>query len=63
MLIHFLSGFLNLLNAILSMLQPLKCYRTPSAIGRPYLALSRIQTQGGVLNRLVLNHLGSSTAR
>ena len=28
-----------------------------------YLALSRIHTQVGVLNRLVLNHLGSSTAR
>ena len=26
--------------------------------GRPYLALCRIQTQAGVLNRLVLNHLG-----
>ena len=41
------------LNAILSLLQPLDRYRTPSAIGSaigrphisPYLALSRIQTQ------------------
>ena len=62
-----LSGPLNRLNAILSLLQPLDRYRTPSvigsAIGRPYLALSRIQTQVGVLNRLVLNRLGDSTAR
>ena len=54
-----LSGPLNRLNAILSLLHPLDRYRTPSAIGnaigRPYLALSRIQTQVGVLNRLVLN--------
>ena len=28
-----LSGPLNRLNAILSLLQPLDCYRTPSAIG------------------------------
>ena len=34
-----------------------------SAIGRPYPALSRIHTQIGLLNCLVLNHLGSSTAR
>ena len=34
-----------------------------SAIGRPYLALSRIQTQVGVFNRLVLNRLGGSTVR
>ena len=58
---------INRLNAILSLLQPLDRYRTPfaigSAIGRPYLALSRIQTQVGVLNRLVLNRLGGSTAR
>ena len=50
-----LSGPLNRLNAILSLLQPLDRYRTHSAIGsaigRPYLALSRIQTQVGVLNR------------
>ena len=59
-----LSGPLNRLNAILSLLQPLDRYRTPSAIesaiGRP---LSRIQIQVGVLNRLVLNRLGGSTAR
>ena len=34
-----------------------------SAIGRPCLALSRIHTQLGVLNRLIHNHLGSSIAR
>ena len=49
----------NRLNAILSLLQPLGRYRTPSAIGspigRPYLALSRIHTEVGVLNCLVLN--------
>ena len=47
-------------NAILSLLHPLDCYWTPSAtgnaIGRPYLALSRICTQVGVLNLLALNH-------
>ena len=41
-----LTGPLNRLNAILSMLQSLDRYRTLSAIGsvigRPYLALSRI---------------------
>ena len=62
-----LSGPLNRLNAILSLLQPLDRYRTPSAIGsaigRPYLALSRFRAQVGVLNRLVLNRLGGSTAR
>ena len=62
-----LSGPLNRLNAILSLLHPLDRYRTPSAIGSaigsPYLALSRIQTQVGVLDRLVLNRLGGSTAR
>ena len=46
-----LSGPLNRLNAITSLLQPLDRYRTPSvigsAIGRPYLALSRIQNTGG----------------
>ena len=51
-----LSGPLDRLNAILSLLQPLDHYRTPSAtgraIGRPYLALSRIHMQVGVLNRL-----------
>ena len=30
-------------------------------LGGPYLALSRIQTQVGVLDRLVLNRLGGST--
>ena len=52
---ELLSGPLNRLNAILSLLQPLDRYRTPSAIvsaiGRPYLALSRIHTQVGVLPR------------
>ena len=53
-----LSGPLNRLNAIPSLLHPLDGYRTPSAIGsaigRPYLALSRFRAQLGVLNRLVL---------
>ena len=43
------SGPLNRLNAILSLLQPLDRYRAlsaiRSAIGRPYLALSRIHAQ------------------
>ena len=60
-------GPLNRLTAILSLLQPLDRYRAPSAIesaiGRPYLALSRIHAQAGALNRLVLNRLGGSTAR
>ena len=51
------------LNAILSLLQPLDRYRNLSAIrsviARPYLALSRIHAQVGVLNRLVLNRLGA----
>ena len=58
-----LSGPLNWLNAALSLLQPLDCCRTPSAIGSaiwgPCLALSRIHTQVGALNRLVLNRLGA----
>ena len=62
-----LSGPLDRLNAIPSLLQPLDRYRTPSAIGsaigRPYLALSRFRAQLGVLNRLVLNRLGGSTVR
>ena len=62
-----LSGPLNRLNAILSLLQSLDRYRTHSAIGnaigRPYLALSRIHAQVGFLNRLVLNRVGGSTAR
>ena len=49
-----LSGPLNRLNAILSLLQPLDRYRAPSAIGsaigRAYLALSRFRVQLGVLN-------------
>ena len=53
--------------AQLSLLHPLDRYRTPyaigNAIGRLYLALSRILAQVGVLNRLVLNHIGRSTAR
>ena len=62
-----LSGPLNRLNAILSLLQPLDRYRAPSAIGsaigRPYLALSRFHAQVGALNRLVLNRFRGSTAR
>ena len=62
-----LSGPLKRLNAILSLLQPLDHYRTPSAIGsaigRLYLALSRIHAQAEVLNCLVLSRLGGSTAR
>ena len=67
--VHFesLSGPLNRLNAILSLLQPLDSYRAPSAIGsaigRPYLALSRFHAQVGALNRLVLNRFRGSTAR
>ena len=61
------SGPLNRLNAILSLLHPLDRDRNPSAIGtaigRPYLALSRIKIKVGVLNRLVLNRLENSTAR
>ena len=60
------GGPLDRLNAILSLLQPLDRYRTPSAmgraIGRAYLALSRFRAQLGALNRLVLNRLGGSTA-
>ena len=67
MLYQVLSGPLNRLNAILSLLHPLDRYRKPSAIGsaigRPYLALSRIKMKVGVLNRLVLNRLECSTAR
>ena len=66
-LVDGLSGPLNRLNALLSLLHPLDRYRTPSAIGsaigRRYLALSRIQTQVGVLDGLVLNRLAGSTAR
>ena len=65
--VQVLSGPLNRLNAILSLLQPLDRYRAHSAIGsaigRAYLALSRIHAQVGVLSRLVLNRLGGSTAR
>ena len=61
-----LSGPLNRLNAIPSFLQPLDRDRAPSAIesaiGRPCLALSRIPTQVGVLDRLVLDRLGDSGA-
>ena len=59
-----LGGPLNRLKAIiiLSLLRS-TAIGTPSAIGRPYLALSRIQMQVGVLKLLVLNRLGSSTAR
>ena len=56
-----LSGPLNRLNAILSLLHPLNRKGTlsamGSAIGSPYLALSRIHTQVAVFNRLVPNRL------
>ena len=46
---------------------PLNLYRTHSAvgsaIGRPYPATSRMRAQVGVLGRLVLVRLESSTAR
>ena len=62
-----LSGPLNRLNAILSLLQPLDRYRATSAIGsairRRCLALSRVHDQVGALNRLVLNRFRGSTAR
>ena len=61
---RMLSGPLNQLNAILSLLQPLDRYRAPyaieSAIGMPYLTH---RTQVGVLNRLVLNRSAGSTVR
>ena len=61
---HTLSGPLNRLNAILSLLQPLDRDRAPSAIESAIGgALSRIHTQVGVLNRLVLNRLGGSTTQ
>ena len=67
LLLNKLSGPLNRLNAILSLFQPFDRYGTPSAIrnaiGRLYLALSRVHAQAGVLNRLVLNRLGGSTAQ
>ena len=67
LLLWELRGPRNRLNAIFSLLRPLDGSRTPSTIetanGRSYLALSRIHTQVGLLNRLALNHLGSSTAR
>ena len=60
-----LSGPLNRLNAIPSLLHRLDRYRSLSAIGsatgRRYLALSRIPPQVGVLSRLTLNYLVSST--
>ena len=62
-----LNGPLNELIVTLSLLQRLDHDRAASemgsAIGRSYLALSCIQTEVGVLNRLVLNHLRSSAAR
>ena len=59
-----LSGPLDRLNAILSLLHPLDRYRTPSAIGsaigRPLSRpISHPNTVVGVLNRLVLNRLGA----
>ena len=58
-----LTGPLNRLNAILSLLHPLDRYRTfsaiGSAIGRPLSRpISHPNTVVGVLNRLVLNRLG-----
>ena len=54
-----LSGPLNRLNAILSLLQPLDRYRTP--IGKkPYLASKHSL---GVLNRLILNRLARPQPR
>ena len=62
-----LSGPLDRLNAILSLPQPLDRYRAPSAIGsaigRPLSRPISHPRTGGVLNRLVLNRLGGSTAR
>ena len=55
-----LSGPLNQLNATLSLLHP---SAIGSVIGKRYLTLSRIHTQVGVHNRLILNHLTSSTPR
>ena len=64
---QWLSGPISLLNENPSLLHPLDRFWAASAIGsaigRPYLALARIPTQVGVLNRLILNDLGSSTAR
>ena len=65
---YCLSGPLNRLNAILSLLHPPRPLQEPlcdrdcdwKALCRP---ISHIHTQVGVVNRLVLNHLGSSTAR
>ena len=62
-----LSGPLKRLNAILSLLRLLDCYRTPSAIGsaigRPYLAISRVHTQVAFPDCLILSRVGSSTVR
>ena len=63
-----LSGPLDRLNAILSLLHPLDRYRSPSAIGtaigRPLSRpIPHPNTVVGVLNRLILNRLGGSTAR
>ena len=65
---YCLSGPLNRLNAILSLLHPPRPLQEPlcdrdcdwKALFRP---ISHIHTQVGVVNRLVLNHLGRSTAR
>ena len=65
-LVRNLSGPLSRLNALLSLLHPFDRYRTPygigSAIGRPYLGLSRIHAHVGAINRLVLNRSGGSIA-
>ena len=53
---------LNRLNAMLSLLHPLDRYYYNRASLRYGVRLSRIHAQVGVLNRLVLNHMGSSTA-
>ena len=57
-----LSGPLDRLNAILSLLQPLNRYGAPSAIGSaikgPYLALSRIHAQVGIYHPPCFKPLG-----
>ena len=62
---HPLSGPLNRLNAILSLLQPLDRYRTPLCDRECDwdAPISHPKTEVVVLNRLVLNRLAGSTAR
>ena len=57
-----LSGPLDRLNAILSWRQPLDRYRAPVAIGS-VIANLYLATRVQVINRVVLNRLGGSTAR